>query len=166
MESVIFALLKFTKTPQTFRFCCHWRAASPELGSCGCLQCCPRAGWLFLGTASQDPGWPNSLGGKEEEKLPAWWGHWGDMVQIPSGVTWDFSLGSLRAAGNSPSSGQSCPFSVLWGFSLGLSSFSQPPWSRPAEMEILRVASPLLCLDGGINNGFISQPACFAGQCL
>lgn len=88
------------------------------------------------------------------------------MVQIPSGVTWDFFLGSLRAAGNSPSSGQSCPFSVLWGFSLGLSSFSQPPWSRPAEMEILRVASPLLCLDGGINNGFISQPACFAGQCL
>lgn len=40
MKFVTFALLKFAKISQAFRFCCHWRAENPKLGSCGCPQCC------------------------------------------------------------------------------------------------------------------------------
>lgn len=84
-------------------------------------------------------------------------------MQIPSRVTWDFSLWTARsrgAAAHSPPAPVELEFSVLgaelsllsagvlWAFSLDLSRFSQPPLEQCSlnGNSALRVAFPLFCV--------------------
>lgn len=138
------------KKPQTFRFCCHWRAEDPELWNCGCLQCCvwagDGAGWLFLAQhprVQADPlPWE-----QQGQLLTLVLGHFGGdtFVQIP----WDFPWGLIlsqrefsipRAQLALLSAGGFWVFPWIWAGSPSL------VWSSPAAMEALRVAFPLFCI--------------------
>lgn len=179
VQFAIFALLKFAENPQTFRFCCHWRAENPKLVSCGCPQCYV---WAAPGHGAGQEGFSWAQHSRIQADLIPWEGRKGscpaatepmswssllgtrrDIVQIPSRVTWDFSLWTAQswgAAAHSPPAPVELEFSVLgvelsllsagvlWAFSLDLSRFSQPPLEQCSwnGNSALRAAFPLFCV--------------------